>query len=163
MMAVLGIEFLNTKYEEAVSSVNDFISNEKSGISLIDSKIYFITIPTLRTIAAFVAAEDDNYVYCFNEYIAYGVYGDEVNASSGKLMEFVKQSEILEAFDIWYRGSDVRISNAETVYSGGENSSVASEGVVKDNVLPIALIAAAAVLCASAGVAAVLKKINKTS
>ena len=88
----------------AVDSLNDFLRAHPE-IASIDGNVHFIDIPTLQTIAALVVADDgNNYLYLVEENAIYGFRRYGTIGDAGKQFgEIVNQSELLEAFNAWYR------------------------------------------------------------
>jgi len=153
----------------AINSFNEFLKSDP-GISPVDGNVHFITIPTLQTIAAFVATENGNYMYPLEENAIHGSIRCGSIADAGKqLHEFVNQSELLEAFNEWYREPELYQNEKEEdfIYGGiggkGNSAGIISVQVGMETssswpVLPIVGIAASGIFLVAAILAYILKK-----
>ena len=83
----IGIDYLDTRYENSIIQAND-VQYTKA----INNTLYYIFIPNLHTSAAFIATNDGNYINCFNKYLL-----NENNINSTEI--YIKQNEIINLYE----------------------------------------------------------------
>ncbi|MCL2814336.1 MAG: hypothetical protein FWD23_07030 [Oscillospiraceae bacterium] len=131
-----GIDYLDTKYEDAITQ-----TNEVQYTKAINDTLYYIFLPNLRIYAAFIATDDGNYINCFNRYLIDWM---------GKSLQgnFNSQEDIIEINnEINNKYMSNKSLNSEGRAGGispmrGEDTGSYSSG--DDNMMPIAIIVGAA-------------------
>ena len=127
----VGIDYLDTRYEDAIAQANE-IQYKKA----INDTLYYIFLPNLHTYAAFIATDEGNYINCFNRYLI---------GESGKNLkdDFIGQEEIIEANNKYMaENSENRAGGISSVYVG-DKTNYDSDG--KSNCMIIIIIVCSAV------------------